>query len=190
VLIVLNGTSSSGKSTLADALRVHAPVPLQVSGVDTFLALQPSEMFAAPDDTAASDGFTWVPVQVEGVSAFDVRPGPAGEALLRAAHRFCAACASYGVAQVIDHVLLSRSMADDLQEQLRSYEPLYVAVHCPLDVLDQRERDRGDRIVGQGRGISLRVHDYLDYDLEIDTSRTAADDAARTILAAVSERGQ
>ena len=59
ILIVLNGTSSAGKTTLATALRARCSTPLQVSGVDTFLALQPESMFAPPGSQTPTEGFTF-----------------------------------------------------------------------------------------------------------------------------------
>ena len=44
--IVLNGTSCSGKSSIAAALQQLWPRPLQVTGIDTFLAAQSRRFFA------------------------------------------------------------------------------------------------------------------------------------------------
>jgi chloramphenicol 3-O phosphotransferase len=188
LLIVLNGTSSAGKTTLATSLQKRFSTPVQVSGVDTFLALQPDSMFAPPGSGVATDGFTWCPVQVEGQQAWAVRPGLKGEALMRAVHAYWAACAAEGIAQVIDHVLLSEAMALDLQERLADFDPMYVAVRCPLDVVDQRERDRGDRLLGQGRGIGATVHDFLTCDVDVDTSVLRPEEAADAVLAAAQAR--
>lgn len=188
MLIVLNGTSSAGKTTLATALQARCSTPLQVSGIDTFLALQPESMFAPPGSKTPTEGFTFCAVEVEGQPAWTVRPGPEGEALMRAVHAYWAACAAEGIAQVVDHVMLSQAMALDLKVRLSPYDPLLVAVKCPLDVVDQRERDRGDRLVGQGRGIGARVHDFLTYDVQVDTSLMDPDEAADVVLAAARAR--
>lgn len=188
VLIVLNGTSSAGKTTLARSLRERCSTPLQVSGVDTFLALQPESMFAPPGSETPTEGFTFCAVEVDGLPGWTVRPGPSGEALMRAVHAYWAACAAEGIPQVVDHVLLSEAMALDLRDRLSPYDPLLVAVECPLDVVDQRERERGDRLVGQGRGIGASVHDHLTYDVQVDTSLMSPDDAADIVLAAARAR--
>lgn len=190
LLIVLNGTSSAGKTTLATALQAQSTTPLQVSGIDSFLTFQPPSMFALPGSDTASDGFTWLAVQAEGLRGWTVQAGSKGHALMCAVHSFWATCAEQGISQVVDHVLLSAAMADDLCTRLAPHAPLYVGVRCPLDVVEQRERERGDRYVGQGRGIAGTVHNFLAYDVEVDTSTTAPEDAARTILAATSEPGR
>jgi chloramphenicol 3-O-phosphotransferase len=51
--------------------------------------------------------------------------------------------------------------------------------------LEQRERDRGDRMVGQGRGHAHLIHQWPTYDVEIDTSVGTPQAAASTIVHAV-----
>jgi chloramphenicol 3-O phosphotransferase len=181
ITVVLNGTSSSGKTSIAEALRTLLPT-LQISGIDTFLALQPPSMFSLADQVEPSEGFTWKPAEVDGVACWTITPGARGEAMARAMHQFWAACAAEGVDQVIDHVVMTAATAADLQQRLAPYRPLYVAVRCDLGIAEQRERNRGDRIVGTARGQSAHIHDYLQYDLEIDTSRTSPKDVAKLII--------
>ena len=51
--IVLNGPSSSGKSSIAAVLQELWPGPLQVTGLDTFLAAQSRPFFASDGRTVA-----------------------------------------------------------------------------------------------------------------------------------------
>ena len=70
--IVLNGTSCSGKSSIAKVLQELWPRPLQVTGIDTFLAAQSARFFASDGRVVA--GFSWIPAIVDGQPAFDVVP--------------------------------------------------------------------------------------------------------------------
>ena len=74
--IVLTGTSCSGTSSMAAVLPELWPRPLQVTGIDTFLAAQRRPFFAADGRPVA--GFSWIPVTVDGQPAFEVLPGPLG----------------------------------------------------------------------------------------------------------------
>jgi chloramphenicol 3-O phosphotransferase len=114
--IVLNGTSCSGKSSIAAALQELWPGPLQVTGIDTFLASQ-SERFFAMDGRMAA-GFSWVPVTIDGHSAFEIVPGPLGLGMIRASHAYWAACAGAGLDQVIDDVWLMPDQPAGLQKAL------------------------------------------------------------------------
>ena len=63
-------------------------------------------------------------------------------------------------------------------------ERALVGLFAPLDVLEQRERDRGDREPGLARWQFDRVHRGLTYDLEIDTVQTTPLEAAHRIRSA------
>jgi chloramphenicol 3-O phosphotransferase len=186
--IVLNGTSCSGKSSIAAALQELWPRPLQVTGIDTFLASQSKRFFAVGGRVAA--GFNWFPVTVDGQPAFDVVPGPLGMAMLNACHAYWAACAGAGLDQVIDDVWLVPGQPAGLRDALAAANPLWVGVHCPLFIAEQRERERGDRIVGTARGQHGRVHTFREYDVDVDTSVTAPRQCAEAILTALDARSR
>jgi chloramphenicol 3-O phosphotransferase len=186
ICIVLNGTSCSGKSSIAAALQELWPGPLQVTGLDTFLASQSQRFFAAGRRGAA--GFSWVPVTVDGQPAFDVVPGPLGLGMIKASHAYWAACAGAGLDQVIDDVWLVPDQPAGLQDALLAANTLWVGVHCPLAVAEQRERERGDRMVGTVRGQYAVVHTFRTYDAAVDTSVATPRECAEAVLAALDAR--
>jgi chloramphenicol 3-O phosphotransferase len=184
--IVLNGTSCSGKSSIAAALQELWPMPLQVTGIDTFLAAQSKRFFAIGGPGAA--GFSWVPATVDGQPAFDVVPGPLGLGMINASHAYWAACAGAGLDQVIDDVWLVPDQPAGLQDALVAANTLWVGVHCPLAIAEQREAERGDRIAGTVRGQHALVHTFRKYDVDVDTSVATPRECAQAILAALDAR--
>jgi len=122
--IVLNGTSCSGKSSIAAALQELWRRPLQVTGIDTFLASQSKRFFAIDGRVAA--GFSWVPVTVDGQPAFEWVPGPLGLGMIKASHAYWAACAGAGLDQVIDDVWLVPDQPAGLQDALFAANTLWV----------------------------------------------------------------
>jgi len=60
----------------------------------------------------------------------------------------------------------------------------FVGVHCPLEELEQRERARDDRPIGQARAQLAYVHRQETYDVEVDTH---AGKAAESIVRRVRE---
>jgi chloramphenicol 3-O phosphotransferase len=184
--IVLNGMSCSGKSSVAAALQELWPRPLQVTGIDTFLASQSQRFFAIDGRVAA--GFGWLPVTVDGQPAFDVVPGPLGLGMIKASHAYWAACASAGLDQVIDDVWLVPDQPAGLQDALVAANTLWVGVHCPLAVAERRERERGDRIVGTARGQHALVHTFRKYDVDVDTSVATPQECAEAILTGLDAR--
>ncbi|GAB2676713.1 chloramphenicol phosphotransferase CPT family protein [Thalassiella azotivora] len=184
-VVVLNGTSSAGKSTLLRAVQDAEDAPWLDLGLDRFLGTLPRRYL----------GPRWPEVQryrhgPDGaISA--VEPGPAGDLLTRAMHRAVAAAARSGADVVVDHVLLSPAWARDLVAALDGLPVLWVRVGCPPDVLVRREAERGERTLGQAAAQLPVVHAALaaadrDYDLEVDTSTTSPQEGAAAVLAAAS----
>ena len=64
---------------------------------------------------------------------------------------------------------------------LADFEVFWVGVYAPLDVLEARERQRGDRLIGLARWQYDRVHEGMNYDLEIDTSIATPMECAKLI---------
>jgi chloramphenicol 3-O phosphotransferase len=76
--------------------------------------------------------------------------------------------------------MLEDEMAD-YQALLAGFTLHLVGVFAPLDVLEARERARGDRLIGLARGQYDRVHRGKTYDLEIDTSTATPAECAERI---------
>jgi Chloramphenicol phosphotransferase-like protein len=57
-----------------------------------------------------------------------------------------------------------------------------------LAIAEQRERERGDRIVGTVRGQHALVHTFRKYDMEVDTSAATPLESAEAILAVLDAR--
>jgi chloramphenicol 3-O phosphotransferase len=185
VCIVLNGASSSGKTSIALAIRERWKGPLQISGIDTFLMCQSEQFFG---DGSPAPGFAWFPTTVDAVPAFDIVAGPLGRGLEQAAQRYWRACADAGLDQVVDDVWLRAEQALTFKSVMAGAEVLWVGVRCPIEVIEQRERDRGDRRVGQARGHAHLVHQWTDYDVEVDTSLLSPAECASTILGSLVRR--
>ncbi|MBN1666526.1 MAG: hypothetical protein JW862_05540, partial [Anaerolineales bacterium] len=80
-----------------------------------------------------------------------------------------------------DHVLVEPAWVQHSAQVFAGLPAYLVGVHCPLDVLEQRERDRRDRTLGQARAQFERVHLHGCYDLEVDSSREDIDRCAARI---------
>ena len=58
-------------------------------------------------------------------------------------------------------------------------------MRCPLAVVEQRERERRDRTLGQAAAQFAVVHAGRTYDVEVDTSVLTPEAAAATIVASM-----
>jgi chloramphenicol 3-O phosphotransferase len=182
VIILLNGTSSAGKTSIARELQRRLPEPYLHTGIDYFFRMLPPRYLG--EAPPADERFLWLPpTNCDGGMAIQV--GPVGQRMIAGYHRAVAALAAAGNHVIVDEVLLDPAWLRDWVEVLATSAALFVGVRCPLDVVEQRERERGDRAVGQARGHFAIVHVHGGYDVEIDTSRTDPAGCAEQIIEAL-----
>ena len=172
-VILLNGTSSAGKSTLARAIQDAMDVPYLHTGLDHFLQRYPRRFMGQLDgwDDALRDGrLVALP-----------RVGPLGLRLFDGMYAAVAALARAGTHVVVDDVIHDARVLARAAERLRGLRALFVGVRCTLEELERRERERGDRTPGEARLFEAAVHAHGAYDLELDTSVLTASECAAAI---------
>ena len=161
-IIVLNGAGSSGKSSIARALQTITAKPCLHVAMDTFLEMLPEVLQDHPDT------FDFLEIVEDGAPSVQIAIGPVGERLLRGMRAAIAALANEGNNLVVDDVMLDGE-ASEYRRLLRSHDLHFVGVHAPLEILEVRERERGDRMIGLARWQFERVHRNVEYDLVVDT---------------------
>jgi chloramphenicol 3-O phosphotransferase len=133
-IILLNGTSSAGKSTLAAALRPLLP--------ETF-CYYASDQLAVQGFRPVDPDARW-----QGRNAF-----------FDGFHRSIAAFAAAGLDLMVEHIIEQANWAIELEALLQPFDVFKVGVRAPLRVLDEREQSRGDRTPGEARE-HLATHDH------------------------------
>ncbi|MGE0502323.1 MAG: chloramphenicol phosphotransferase CPT family protein [Rhizobiaceae bacterium] len=172
---MLNGVGSAGKSSIARELQAIATVPLLHVSMDAFLDTLPEPLRDDPG------GFAYETTVDAGKPSVAVAVGPLGERLLAGMHRAVAALAMAGNGLIYDTVLTRPADKADLRDALSSLAVSWVGVIAPLDVLEEREARRGDRLAGLARWQFERVHDGMSYDLKVDTGKSSALECAENI---------
>ena len=148
-IILINGASSSGKSTLARQLQQTLPIPFWHFSFDHL-----RDSNALPMARVRSGEFDW--------SA--MRP-----AVFDGFHGCLPVLAEAGNNLIVDHIIENEIWMWDLVKLLVGLDVFFVGVHCPLPELERRERERGNRRVGEARTDYQIVHGFAEYDLEIDS---------------------
>jgi chloramphenicol 3-O phosphotransferase len=142
-IILLNGTSSAGKSILAKALRPR---------------LEPQFCFYASDQLADAD---FRPIESEARTA-------GRKKFFEGFHRSIPTFAAAGLDLLVEHIVEEQSWADDLAQLLALFDTFWVGVHAPLSELERREQLRGDRQIGEA-AYHLKTHSFCKYDVEVDS---------------------
>ena len=89
--------------------------------------------------------------------------------------------ATVGHHLIIDDVSFGKAQVNEWKKLLKNFKVLWIGVNAPLSILEQREKVRGNRIVGSARAQFHKVHAEAEYDLEIDTHHTTLDENIKKI---------
>lgn len=167
-ILLLNGASSSGKTSIVRALQMELPDAYLDAGLDRFLWMLPGRYLQRP---------LW-----DDVLGLATEAGETGHRLVLGMHRAIAALSRAGNGVVADHVLVEPTWVIDCAAMLADLPAWLIGVRCPLPVLVERERRRGDRTLGQAAGQHERVHAHEIYDFEVDTSLMSPEECADAII--------
>ncbi|MGH8951718.1 MAG: phosphotransferase-like protein [Acidimicrobiia bacterium] len=171
-LVILNGASSSGKTTLASAFRDERAAAGEfwlLIGIDDFLSKMPAAWLdlglATGAGAHAHDGL-WFETTSTGPQ---LKIGATCRRLLHAYHHAAAAAARSGLNVIVDDVVIDDDVLGDWLEVLGELKPTWVGVRCSPEITAGRERRRGDRPAGMTGTQTDSVHRSLRYAFEIDT---------------------
>lgn len=168
-VIVLNGGSSSGKSSIARALQEILPGTWPTFGADVLIDSLPGR---------GEDPRSGIVFEPGG----GITVQPAYRAVEDAWYAGLAEMARNGAPLILDEVLLSGAAGQRrLRETLDGLDVLWVGVHCDPAVAAGREANRADRVRGMAVSQAEAVHTGVAYDVEVDTTDCSAEACARSI---------
>lgn len=169
-IILLNGTSSSGKSTIAKEIQQQSEIPFWHFASDQFI-----EIGMLPERKNDGGLFDW---RLNRPKFFD------------GFQRCIKALADSGNNLIVEHLLEAKEWFAYLQANLSQHDVFFVGVYCPIDVLREREQKRGDRYIGEAEYHLRHVHSFGHYDFEVDSSAQSPQESAKVILDHWQKRGK
>lgn len=173
-VIVLNGGSSSGKSTIARALQEVLPGQWLTFGVDVLIEALPGR---------GEDPRSGLVLEPDGT----VTVRPAFLAVEDIWYSALAVMARRGALLILDEALLSGGAGQQrLRALLDGLDVLWAGVRCDPLVASRREAARPDRIAGMAVKQAAAVHAGVVYDVEVDTAEQSAAACACQIAGHVS----
>ena len=154
MLIYLNGTSSSGKTSIAHELQKLFQEPIFYFSIDTLLySLSQDDLNAIMGKQSYRTPLNW-------------------EALFSGYFSCITALTQTGNSVIADCPVYQQGLSSIFEK----YIPLIsqktiIKVTCPLEIIIMREVDRKDRALGVAEKQFQEIHKYLNYDLEVDRAR-------------------
>ncbi len=149
-VILLNGASSSGKSSVARAVQARIEEPFWHISIDHL-----RDAGVLPLDRIRSGEFKWA----------DLR-----DAFFDGFERSLAAYVQSGNNLIVEYIVETRERMRGLVRRLEGCDVFFVGLHCSLDELERRELARADRRIGDAHRDYHTIHVHCIYDLELDTT--------------------
>lgn len=184
-VIILNGPSASGKSSIQKAFQSIMMPGLWIKlGIDSLFDQPLPDI--TPDNLEywqSENSIRWVQTTKDrdqnNVIALFI--GEQGDKVAYGMNSAIAAYAQNGSNVIVDYIAYKKEWIDDLREKLKGINTYFVKVNIPLEVLEQREKSRGTSPSGHARSHYDAVHWDITYDLEVDSSKQKPDEIAQQI---------
>jgi chloramphenicol 3-O phosphotransferase len=189
-LIILNGGSSSGKSTLAEHFQNMNNEPYVRLGIDRFwLAIPPKELVL---EKAHPDYYSIKIFYKNDLPYFDIIPGPVLDKVMYASYECINCYLKAGVNVISDQLFWKKDWLKGILKSINDEHLIYwIGVYISDEQGAKREAQRGDRSSkdkdtaantrheGWNRRTSELTHNGMLYDFELDTSFDTPDTLAK-----------
>lgn len=182
MIIIINGGSSVGKTSLSKAIMQQSERPFMLHSIDHLIIHCLDAKFAPIsqredlNDLSAAQRAWFVRLETAAITSGDqaarllIRDGEKALALHRTFAQNAANFATGGWPLIVDEVLWH---GESIKNYLRAFDafagPIYtVKLTCDVGVAERREKARGDRYLGLARGIAEQLAEVpMLYDLEL-----------------------
>lgn len=184
-VIILNGPSASGKSSIQKAFQPIMMPNLWIKhGIDSLFDQPLPDI--TPDNLQywqSQNAIRWVQTTKDndGNNVITLFVGEQGDKVAYGMNSAIAAYAQQGNNIIVDYIAYKKEWIDDLREKLKDIKTYFVKVNIPLEVLEQREQSRGTSPSGHARSHYDSVHWDIVYDLHVDSSKQKPDEIAQQI---------
>lgn len=171
MIICLNGASSSGKSSIAKELQELLPGYVLNFSIDAILYALPPSALRRMTCGQASDGLNY---------------GKLEDGFYAATR----ALADEGLDLIIDNAIVTERSAKRLLRHLEGLPVVMIGVTCDVTELSKREKERGDRTIGEAVTQVAQVHRHCLYDMTIDSTAKTPRTLAVEIQQFIDDRRQ
>lgn len=191
-IVLINGTSSTGKSTLARNLQRAWPKAMFYFGLDAWIVNALDDRFWEPatdltqvknDEFVRQGTHFLLPHSTENPTAYPiVGSGPVSDHAIFAMHNAAIDLYQQGYSVVLDHVFLKSTWREDFLRKTEKHRCCLVQLICDHAVIELREVRRGDRMPNVFRGLLPIIHQEMNYHMTIDTTHINPEQATEQLL--------
>ena len=184
-IIILNGPSASGKSSIQKEFQSLMMPNLWIKlGIDNLFDKP------MPDITLENLSFwqtpnviRWIETAKDKDNNFMITlfTGEQGDKVAYGMNSAIADYAKAGCNIIVDYIAYKKEWINDLQQKLKSVKTHWIKVNIPLTVIEERELARATSPKGHARSHYDFVYWDLKYDLEVNSEKESAVEIAKQI---------
>lgn len=181
MVVILNGPSSVGKSSIIKAFQAKQTTPWLGTGIDHLYVgvIPPIWLDDKPEHHAI---MTVEKTEDKDGPMVTAVFGPEGQRVIKGMHRAITAYANAGNNVIVDYIKYDDKWLMDLQEVVKDLKVIWVGVTASIDTIEKREKERGTSPQGHARSHYDSVHKGISYDLMLDTDSLTPEQAADQII--------
>jgi chloramphenicol 3-O phosphotransferase len=184
-IIFLNGASSAGKTSIAKLISKKINNPHLYIGLnDMYYKLIPQKYWA--DDPYLYTGEHPIEPDIKKHNLPDFLFTELMQNIfpefMKGFHKSFSTYAETGINIIVDHVLQEKEWLYECVKYLKEHDVYYIGIKCNLNILEEREKSRGDRYIGMAKHQCHKVHEDSIYDFESDTSFKSPEVCALEII--------
>jgi chloramphenicol 3-O phosphotransferase len=185
-VIILNGPSAVGKSSIMRAFQTKRPEPWLGIGIDNFFVGVLPAKFYLEDKPEHHGVMRGIASEDEQGKLFTLLIGDEGQKIIAGMHGAIAAYAKAGNNVIVDYIMYDPAWHDELMNALSGIEVIAVGVTADLSVIEEREKVRATSPQGHARSVYQTVHQGWDYDLMINSDKVTPEQIADNIIEYIS----
>jgi chloramphenicol 3-O phosphotransferase len=175
IIVLLNGTSSSGKTSISNELLTQIDIPFQHLSFDNFI----NGLFHIYKDFINS---TYPSIETNGAEDGQLVNQILANPLISLYYSTIKLFSAMGNNVVVDSVIGNDQWFNTCIELFSDHPVIFVVVKCSKEELARREQLRGDREVGLASSQYDNVYCFNEYDLEFNTEIMRSSECANEIL--------
>lgn len=181
MIILLNGASSSGKSSIVKELQILFDDLFLGMSIDKFMSMVPSDYQGL--GIKASQMWSWEKTSDNQGELMTLKMSARGKSYILGMYECIEIMTKRSFNVIVDDVCLDADLLKIIATKLYPLKIYFVGVTCQIHVLEERERLRGNRVINTARDQHDKVHRFYEYDVMVDTSKTSTRDCALQIKA-------
>ncbi len=181
-VIILNGPSAVGKSSIMRAFQAKRIEPWLGIGIDNFFVGVLPPKFYLEDKPEHHVVMRGVATEDDQGKLFTLFIGVEGQKVIRGMHGAIAAYAQAGNNVIVDYIMYDSAWRADLMNALSGVKVFTVGVTASLPVIEAREKSRATSPQGHARSVYATVHQGWDYDFMINTDEMTPEEVADNII--------